>query len=74
METAQWSPTSDGDPSGHKIQVRLMITIAWDHSPSPRLGLKLHSLKSIKIMLEKAVRRVTQTNTKISSAIHIKEF
>ena len=60
--------------SGHQIQVRDswgLITMVWDHSPSPSLG--LHSLKSIKILLEKA-RRVTQTNTKISSAIHIKEF
>ena len=60
--------------SGHQIQVRDswgLITMVWDHSPSPSPG--LHSLKSIKILLEKA-RRVTQTNTKISSAIHIKEF
>lgn len=57
---------------GHRIQVRLMRADHngqdWDHSPSS--GSTPWKLKSIKILLEK----VTQTNTKISSAIHIKEF
>ena len=67
------------DPSslrGHRIQVTLIRADHngqdWDHSPSSGQdwGSTPWKLKSIKILLEK----VTQTNTKISSAIHIKEF